>query len=142
MARAAADPVAKAIKSARTRRLTAAKKSLKLIRDAATQHLGLLESGQLPEADFLPSAVKYTPGLAELRLLDMITEGSEQAANGTAELEPADVAALLETIRAFVPGTVLAALPQLARVAAAVAPPEPEQPAAPAPESGQEQPQP
>jgi hypothetical protein len=118
-------PKAATISAVRKRRMTAAMRSLTLVRGVVDQHLGLLKSGQVPESDFVTSGVKYAQALGELRLLDMIAEGGEPAANGTIELERADVAALLETLGAFVPQPVLAALPPLARVAEAAADPEP-----------------
>jgi hypothetical protein len=68
----------------------------------------------------------------------MITEGGENGADGVIELESGDVAALLETVQAFVPAGVLAALPPLARVSAAISG-QPEDPAGPEPEPAQEQ---
>jgi hypothetical protein len=119
-------PKTTTITAARKRRMTAATRSLSLVKDVVDQHLGLLESGQVPEGDFVTSAVKYAQALGELRLLDMIAGGGEPAANGAIELDRADVAALLETLGAFVPQPVLAALPPLVRVAEAAAEPAPE----------------
>lgn len=108
---------------ARSQRMAAAKRSLKLVRDVVDQHLGLLESKppQVPESDFVTSAVKYAQALGEVRLLDMLAGADADAdANGSIELDREDVAALLEAVSAFVPAGVLSALPPLARVAAAV----------------------
>jgi hypothetical protein len=105
----AKDPVAKAIASARKRRLATAQRSLKLVKDVTDQHLGLLESGQVPEADFVTSAVKYAQALGELRTLDMVLEaaGAQPSANGTIEVGRDDVAVLLEVLRGVVPAAVL-----------------------------------
>jgi hypothetical protein len=126
------DQALKSARAARGRRMNAAKRSLKLVKDVVDQHLGLLESDppQVPEADFVTSAVKYAQALGELRTLDMVlaaAAGADASSNGKVELDQEDVAALLETVSAFVPAGVLNALPPLARVAAAVAPAEPEE---------------
>jgi len=125
------DQALRSARAARGRRMTAAMRSLKLVKDVVDQHLGLLESTppQVPEADFVTSAVKYAQALGELRTLDMVlaAAGADASSNGKVELDQEDVAALLETVSAFVPAGVLNALPPLARVAAAVAPAKPEE---------------
>ena len=52
---------AKAAKAARTRQLTAARRSLKLIQDALPDHVAALADGVVPEDGFLASALKYEP---------------------------------------------------------------------------------
>jgi hypothetical protein len=126
------EPKAITVKSARSRRITAAKRSAKLVRDVIDQHLGLLESQppQVPEADFVTSAVKYAQALGELRLLDMIAGGGtdsepEESGNGAAGFAREDVEMLVQLARAFVPAPALTAgaEPILARLEAASAPP-------------------
>lgn len=119
-----ATPIEKAVKAARTRNKTAALRSARLIADGVAQHIVLLEQGAVPESSFMASALKYEQCLVAMRTADTALQaaGTDALANGAIELDREDVAALLETVSAFVPAGVLSALPPLARVAAAVSP--------------------
>lgn len=80
-------------KAAWNRRMTAAKRSLKLVIEASAQHLGLLESNppQLPESSFLAHAVKYDQALGELRLLALLGEDTDAGGNGDDDGQDAPV---------------------------------------------------
>jgi hypothetical protein len=139
----ATQPKKTTIENARSRRVAAAKRSLTLVQGVVSDHLARFEEGQLPEADFVTSAVKYAQALRELQLLDMITESSgeddgDPAANGTIEVAREDVEILVQLARAFVPAPALrvgadALLGRLETAAAPAAEPAGEQP----PEGGQ-----
>lgn len=53
------DPGAKALATARSRALTAARKSLGLIEEAVARHKADLEDGNVPDATFTASVLKY-----------------------------------------------------------------------------------
>lgn len=112
---------------ARARHLAAAKRSLKLLREAAAEHHVALEDGVIPESSFLVSAVKYDQALACLNLLDSLSEpagtGPDTAAgpeDGMAEVSRQDLAALVLFAHGFVteagrlPGSPIARLTEAA----------------------------
>ena len=96
-----ATPQDKAIRAARARNLTAAKRSLKLIADVAAQHAGLLKAGTVPEASFLVHAQKYEQARASLELLDMISTAKLSEADGTVEVVATDLEDLIKVFQAF-----------------------------------------
>jgi hypothetical protein len=63
------------VNQARARALAAAKQNGKKILDAITQQTGLLEDGQVPEASFMASVLKYEQARDRLLLLDQISDG-------------------------------------------------------------------
>jgi len=79
------------IAEVRKRRLTAAKRSLNLVIEAAAMHRKILEDGGIPESDFAVHAVKYAQAVGELRLLDMVAAGGEPGDNGTAVVNREDL---------------------------------------------------
>ena len=125
----AKSPEAK-IRQVRGRRLTAARRSLALVRDAVAEHDKALSAGTVPEDGFLVSAGKYEQARGELILLDTLAaagkdgeSGSDGAAlygDGVSEEMRGDLALLVEAILAdpqvngISPGT---ALERLAAVA-------------------------
>jgi hypothetical protein len=104
--------MADTVTAAQKRRITAARKSLKLIKDVVDQHTGLLAGNppQIPEADFAIQAVKYAQILAELRALAISAGGQPAEDDGMAEFSRETLGTLLETLRAFVPARVLDAI--------------------------------
>jgi len=101
-----AAPDARKIRSARTRNLTAAKRSLQLVLDEAAGHMKALEDGStVPDGGFMASALKYEQALAQLRLLDSLAgAGAEpepdETANGHA-VSADDVGLLIGVLRAY-----------------------------------------
>jgi len=67
----------KAVKAARTRQLAAAKRSLKLIAEAAAADLATLENSGVPGDSFLPSALKYEHARQALTQLDALVAGGD-----------------------------------------------------------------
>ena len=61
-------------KTLRSRNMTAAKRSLKLIREMATADLDTLGNGVVPEGSFAASVATYEKALAVLRTLDALGE--------------------------------------------------------------------
>lgn len=61
----------------RKRNMTAAKRSLGLILEAAQQHLALLEEGTVPESAFTVYVTKYDAALNVLHALDALGEDSD-----------------------------------------------------------------
>jgi hypothetical protein len=126
----------KAVKAARTRNKTAALRSLKLIIEAAAQHLSLLEQGAVPESNFMASALKYDQSLTAMRTADTaIKAGDAPAAgdDGLIEVRAEDVALLAQVVRAVVPAQMLGDGGPLVNLEAAVAGTQPA-----APETGGE----
>lgn len=89
-------------KTLRTRNMTAARRSLKLILDTANRHLKQLESGVVPGDTFAASVAKYEAALITLGVLDML--GEDSVADGPATVEvPLDaLEALVLFARGFV----------------------------------------
>jgi hypothetical protein len=121
------------LRQVRGRRLTAAKRSLALVRDAVAEHDKALSAGTVPGDGFLVSAGKYEQARGELVLLDTLAagggenaEGEARYGDGVSEEMRADIALLVRTILAdpqvngISPGTALA---RLAAVAAPQASP-------------------
>jgi hypothetical protein len=97
MPRAAVSPETRKIRSARTRNLTAAKRSLTLIEEAAAKHRAALDAGEVPGDGFIASVLKYEAALIQLRLLGTLADGEDEAAaNGADEARPDDVALLVQ----------------------------------------------
>lgn len=83
----------------RTRNMTAAKRSLTLIRDAVLLHLDILEDGTVPESSFTASVTKYEAALTALRTLDALGEdGTDDP--GIVEVQREGLAALIDLLRA------------------------------------------
>jgi hypothetical protein len=61
------------LRAARTRHLTAARRSLKLVADALPDHVTALADGAVPEDGFLTHALKYEQARMALALLDSLT---------------------------------------------------------------------
>jgi hypothetical protein len=59
-------------KTLRNRNLAAAKRSLKLIQEAVTEHLAALEAGGVSEGNFTASVVKYEQARLTLGMLDAL----------------------------------------------------------------------
>jgi hypothetical protein len=112
----------KKARSARTRAMTAARKSLTLIAEGAAEALAVLGSGGIPQSSITASVAKYAASVAELQLLDAITAG----AAGDPEPEPAagngvparEDVALLVSLALSLPGGVITEGTALARLAA------------------------
>lgn len=102
----AATPQEKAAKSARTRNMAAAKRSLKLIADVVAQHAGLLKQGAVPEASFMVYALKYEQARSVLVLLDTIST-ADGAADGLIEVRRDDLEVMIAALRAVVPASML-----------------------------------
>lgn len=103
-------------KALRTRNMTAAKRSLALIRDAAEQHMSILEEGQVPESNFWASTYKYEQARLTLSLLDSLGEDAGQDGNpdedpdsgvGWATVRLDDLSLLIQVLREFVPADTL-----------------------------------
>lgn len=107
----------KAIKSARTRSLTAAKKSLALIEEAVAKHKAGLEAGTIPDTAFTVFALKYEGQRTLLEALGKLADGEpiepepEPEAPAPARQEDAvaenqrreDIAALIEVLGILAP---------------------------------------
>jgi hypothetical protein len=87
-------------KTLRTRNMTAAKRSLTLIRDAVLTHLDILEEGNVPESSFGASVVKYETALSALRTLDAL--GENDAGEATVEVRADALEALVLFAHGFV----------------------------------------
>jgi hypothetical protein len=91
-------------KTLRNRNLTAAKRSLKLIRDEVLKHLDILENDGVPESTFTASLAKYETTLIVLRTLDALGKdyveaGDSQASDGEVSVSRDGLAALIELLR-------------------------------------------
>lgn len=117
-----ADPQAKALNSARTRALTAAKKSLGLIAEAVARHQADLEAGNVPDATFTASVLKYEGQRSVLEAFGKLAGGEpaepEPASDAPVDgvvVSQADLAAFIRYLAEFqVPlpdGSVVKALP-------------------------------
>ena len=92
------------IATLRKRNMTAAKRSLTLIRDAVLTHLDILEDGGVPESSFTASLAKYETALITLRTLDALGEdcaGTGPADDDTVEVRRDDLEALVLFAREF-----------------------------------------
>ena len=99
-------------RAARSRRVTTMRRSLRLVTEAASQHMGLLDSDppQLPESSFLIHELKYDQALGEARLVDMLAGGTEMpgdepADDGTVTVSRDDLLLLTRVVRAWFPST-------------------------------------
>lgn len=88
------------LKTLRTRNMTAALRSLKLLRDAVTVHLDILEGGGVPESSFTASVTKYEAALVTLRVLDAL--GEDASGNGTVEVSVEALEALVLFAHGFI----------------------------------------
>ena len=84
----------------RKRNMTAALRSLKLIRDAVLLHLDILEGGGVPESTFTASVAKYEAALNVLHALDAL--GENVSDNGTVEVRADALEALVLFAHGFV----------------------------------------
>lgn len=89
-------------KTLRNRNLTAAKRSLKLIQDAVSEHLVALNDGVVPGDGFLASALKYEAARTALVTLDMLGENGENAEPDTVEVRADALEALVLFAHGFV----------------------------------------
>lgn len=89
-------------KALRSRNLTAARRSLKLIAEAAAQHKGLLEEDTVPEASFAVHALSYDRALAVVRAVDALDDGDDVKGEGwlaTVEVSLDDLDILVGVLR-------------------------------------------
>jgi hypothetical protein len=97
-------PQSKAAKSSRT----AAERSLKLIIEAATAHLGTIREKGVPEASFMVHAIAYEKARVSLALLDTLGAGTApDGDDGLVEVPGDDLDKLIEVVRAIVPANML-----------------------------------
>ena len=73
-------------KTLRSRNMTAAKRSLKLIREMATADLDTLGNGVVPEGSFAASVATYEKALTVLRTLDSLGEVAPPDGEGGPDL--------------------------------------------------------
>lgn len=88
-------------KTLRNRNLTAAKRSLKIIGEAVTEHQATLEDGGVPESSFTASVVKYEAALTTLHTLDTLGEEGP-AGEATVEVRADALEALVLFAHGFV----------------------------------------
>ena len=109
-------------KTLRTRNMTAAKRSLKLILEEAQSQLATLENGGVPDSGFMPSVLKYEQARTALDIL--LTLGEDGPADdGTGEVRLDDLGLFIRLVHQVVPGTdALQADSPLGRLAAVAYP--------------------
>jgi len=108
-------PEAKALNAARSRTLTAAKKSLGLIAEAVAKHQADLEAGTVPDSAFTASVLKYEALRSVLDALGKLAGGEpvvpepevpaparQEDAAATAQLRE-DVAVLIQVLAELAP---------------------------------------
>jgi len=81
---------------ARSTALTAAKRSLAQILEAAAADDATIKNGGIPDASFTASVRKYEEALAVIRVLDKISAGNGELPGD--EARPEDLAALLDLL--------------------------------------------
>jgi hypothetical protein len=108
------NPVAKE----RARRVTAAKRSLTLILEAAARHAEMLNKGEIPDGNFRASVGKYEDALAVIIALDALGATPDGGSDGLAEVRLDDLRALVVTLRSLVPGAASEPLARLEEAAA------------------------
>ena len=69
-------------KALRSRNMTAAKRSARLIRDEVTDHLTALEEDKVPESSFAASVTTYEKALTVLRTVDALGEDAPPDGEG------------------------------------------------------------
>jgi hypothetical protein len=89
-------------KTLRSRNMTAAKRSARLIRDGAAADLATLENEGVPESSFAASVATYEKALTVLRTLDMLGEDGTPPGKGwlaTVEVSRDDLDLLIHLLR-------------------------------------------
>ena len=89
-------------KTLRSRNMTAAKRSLTLIRDGAAADLATIENGGVPESSFTASVATYEKALTVLRTLDALGEAAPADGEGwlaTVEVYRDDLDVLIHLLR-------------------------------------------
>lgn len=92
-------------KTLRTRNMTAAKRSLKLILEEAQAHLATLENGGVPGSGFMPSVLKYEQARTALDILLALDNGDAPADDGTGEVRLDDLGLFIRLVHQVMPGT-------------------------------------
>jgi hypothetical protein len=87
-----ADPREKALKSARARTMTAAKRELDILGNAIEEHRKDLAGGKIPESAFVLRALKYEQARSRLELLAALRDGTDDGADD-AVTDPVEVSA-------------------------------------------------
>jgi len=77
----------------RTRNLTAAKRSLKLIQEAITEHQAALEAGDVPRDGFTASVIKYEHARIALGTIDALADGEPALDAGEPVLDAGEIPA-------------------------------------------------
>ena len=108
-------------KTLRTRNMTAAKRSLKLILEEAQAQLATLENGGVPDSGFMPSVIKYEQALTALRTLDALDRDAPDDAIEVL-VQPGDLDVLLRLVRVQFGPDALAGDSPLGHLAAAAWP--------------------